>query len=151
MIIAYPYLAELEEDGRFFVHFLDIEEAITQADTLEEAAFNATEVLSGILACRLEDNEEIPEPSVCPKNGYLAFPSSKVQAALLLRIARGNKYLVFTHYNSKSNTRDGFDCWIATFANTAHIGNKKPLTLQTVSLSFNLERDFELIKNYVNN
>ncbi len=93
MIIAYPYLAELEEDGRFFVHFLDIEEAITQADTLEEAAFNATEVLSGILACRLEDNEEIPEPSVCPKNGYLAFPSSKVQAALLLRIARGNKSL----------------------------------------------------------
>ncbi len=72
-------------------------------------------------------------------------------APLYFKKLDGNKYLVFTHYNSKSNTRDGFDCWIATFANTAHIGNKKPLTLQTVSLSFNLERDFELIKNYVNN
>jgi antitoxin HicB len=93
MIIAYPYLAEQEEDGRFFVHFIDIEEAITQADSIEEAAFNATEVLSGILACRLDDDEEIPEPSDCPKNGYLASPSPKVQAVLLLRKARGNKSL----------------------------------------------------------
>jgi len=93
MIIAYPYLAEQEEDGRFFVHFIDIEEAITQADTLEEAAFNATEVLSGMLVCRLDDDEEIPEPSDCPKNGYLASPSPKVQAALLLRKARGNRTL----------------------------------------------------------
>lgn len=91
MMIAYPYLAELGEDNRFFVHFVDIEEAFTQADTLEEAAFNATEVLTGVLACRLEDNEEIPEPSVCPKNGYLASPSPRIQAALLLRKARGNK------------------------------------------------------------
>ena len=93
MIIAYPYLVEQGEDGRFFVHFVDIEEAITQADSLEEAAFNATEVLSGILACRLDDDEEIPEPSDCPKNAYLAFPSPKVQAALLLKKARGNKTL----------------------------------------------------------
>lgn len=93
MMIAYPYLADREEDGRFFVHFIDIEEAITQADTLEEAAFNASEVLSGMLACRLDDNESIPEPSVCPENGYLASPSPKVQSALLLRKARGKKSL----------------------------------------------------------
>ncbi len=93
MIIAYPYLTEQGDDGRFFVHFIDIEEAITQADSLEEAAFNATEVLSGMLACRLDDDEEIPEPSDCPKNGYLASPSPKVQAALLLKKARGNKTL----------------------------------------------------------
>jgi hypothetical protein len=60
-----------------------------------------------------------------------------------------DKYLVFIHYNSKSNTNDGFDCWIATFAKTGHIGNKKPLALQQVRLSFNLERDFELIKKYI--
>jgi antitoxin HicB len=93
MIIAFPYLLERGEDERFFVHFIDIEEAITQADTLEEAAFNAAEVLSGVLACRLEDNDPIPEPSTCPENGYLALPNSKVQTALLLRKARGNKSL----------------------------------------------------------
>lgn len=72
-------------------------------------------------------------------------------APLYYKKVDGNKFLVFTHYNSKNNTNDGFDCWIATFAKTGHIGSKKPLTLQTVSLSFNLDRDFELIKNYVNN
>jgi antitoxin HicB len=93
MIIAYPYLADLDDDGRYFVHFIDIEEAITQADSLEEAAFNAAEVLSGILACRLDDNDEIPEPSVCPENGFMAYPETKIQATLLLRKARGNKSL----------------------------------------------------------
>lgn len=93
MIIAYPYLTEPDEDGGYFVHFIDIEEAFTQADTLEEAAFNAAEVLTGILACRLDDNEDIPDPSDCPKNGYMASPSPKVQAALLLKKARGNKSL----------------------------------------------------------
>ncbi|MEI6750534.1 MAG: hypothetical protein WCM93_15360, partial [Bacteroidota bacterium] len=72
-------------------------------------------------------------------------------APLYYKKLDGNKYLVFTHYNSKTNTNDGFDCWIATFAKKGHIGNKKPLALQTVSLSFNLERDFDLIKNYVIN
>jgi hypothetical protein len=72
-------------------------------------------------------------------------------APLYYKKVDGNKYLVFTHYNSKSNTRDGFDCWIATFTKTGHLGNKKPLTLHQVSLSFNLERDFELIKDYINN
>lgn len=93
MIIAYPYLAERGGDGRFFIHFIDIEEAITQADTLGEAAFNAAEVLSGMLSCRIDDNEEIPEPSVCPEHGYLASPSLKIQAALSLRKIRGSKSL----------------------------------------------------------
>ena len=93
MNISYPYLAELEEDNRFFVHFIDIEEAFTQADSLEEAAFNASEVLTGVLACRLEDNDEIPEPSSCPENGFMASPGPKIQAALLLRKAMGNKRL----------------------------------------------------------
>lgn len=72
-------------------------------------------------------------------------------APLYYKKVEGNKYLIFTHFNSKSNTYDGFDCWIATFAKTGHIGNKKPLTLQTVSLGFILDRDFELIKNYIIN
>ncbi len=72
-------------------------------------------------------------------------------APLYYKKVEGNKYLIFTHFNSKSNTYDGFDCWIATFAKTGHIGNKKPLSLQTVSLGFILDRDFELIKNYVIN
>jgi antitoxin HicB len=94
MNIAYPYLAELCEDNRYFVHFIDIEEAITQGDTLEEAAFNASEVLSAMLECRLEDNEDIPEASICPEDGFLAYPEPKIQMAILMKKARGNRSIV---------------------------------------------------------
>ena len=60
------------------------------------------------------------------------------------------KYLVFNHYNSKSESNDGFDSWVATFTDERQIGIKKPTEIQDIRLSFHLDRDFELIKNYVN-
>lgn len=89
----YPYTVEADEDGFLFVQFIDLEDTFTQGETLEEAAYNASEVLSAMLAYRLEKNQEIPEPSPCPVKGYMASPSPEVQAALLLRKARGNKTL----------------------------------------------------------
>lgn len=89
----YPYTVEKDEDGFLFVQFIDLEEVFTQGETLEEARYNASEVLSAMLAYRLEKHQEIPEPSECPSNGFLATPEPKVQAALLLRKARGNKSL----------------------------------------------------------
>ena len=93
MKTEYPYTAELDEDGFLFVQFIDLEDTFTQGETLEEAAYNASEVLSLMLAYRMEKNQDIPEPSTCPTNGYLASPNSRVQAALLLRKARGKKSL----------------------------------------------------------
>jgi len=93
MRTEYPYTVEKDQDGWFFVQFIDLEDAYTQGESLEEAAFNASEVLSGMLAYRLEKNQEIPSPSSCPENGYLTSPSPEVQAALLLRKARGDKSL----------------------------------------------------------
>ncbi len=89
----FPYTVEADEDGFLFVQFIDLEDTFTQGETLEEAAYNASEVLSAMLAYRLEENQEIPEPSNCPINGYMASPRPEVQAALLLRKARGNKTL----------------------------------------------------------
>ena len=63
MKFAYPYTATPQEPSGFFVQFLDIEEAITQGDTLEVAAFNAAEVLTGVLAYRLDKGQAIPAPS----------------------------------------------------------------------------------------
>ena len=94
MNTAYPYTIEPEEGGGFFVQFIDIETAFTQADDLAEAAFNAEEVLSLVLSCMLDDDEEIPIPSTCPEGGLIAYPNAKVQSALLLRRARGSKSIV---------------------------------------------------------
>jgi antitoxin HicB len=90
MNTGYPYTIEADEDGGFLVQFVDIENAFTEGDDLEEAKFNAEEVLTLVLSCILDDNEEIPEPSVCPKGGFIAYPASKIQTAILLRKARGS-------------------------------------------------------------
>jgi antitoxin HicB len=89
----YPYTVEKDQDGFLFVQFTDLDEVFTQGETLEEAAYNASEVLSAMLAYRLENNQEIPDPSPVTQNSFMAAPSPEVQAALLLRKARGNKTL----------------------------------------------------------
>lgn len=92
MKFSYPYTIKQQEGGGFFVQFVDFDEAFTEGDTLEEAAFNAAEVLTGILGYRLEKGEPIPEPSLTKKH-QLASPSAAVQSSLLLRMARGDRPL----------------------------------------------------------
>jgi len=85
--LEYPYTLEPQETGGFVVQFLDIEEAFTEGATPEECAFNAAEVLTGILEQRLEDGMDIPLPS---KRGRrpVASPSAAVQTAILMRMTR---------------------------------------------------------------
>lgn len=90
MKLAYPYTVTTQTSGGYLVKFVDFEEAVTEGDSLEEAAFNAAEVLSGIVAYRLEHNQSIPEPSA---GKLLASPSAAVQSAMLLRQARGDRPL----------------------------------------------------------
>ncbi|WP_334155133.1 type II toxin-antitoxin system HicB family antitoxin [Tepidimonas sp.] len=87
MNIAYPYTLEPQPEGGYLVQFVDLEEAFTEGDTEEQAAFNAAEVLTGVLAVRLEQGEGIPPPS--PALGRpVAIPDAPVQAALLIHFAR---------------------------------------------------------------
>lgn len=87
MNIAYPYTLEPQPEGGFLVQFVDLEEAFTEGDTEEQCAFNAAEVLSAVLAQRLDDGDAIPPPS--PAQGRaVAVPDAPVQAALLLYFAR---------------------------------------------------------------
>lgn len=87
MKLEYPYTLEPQEGGGFVVQFVDIEEAFTEGATPEECAFNAAEVLTGILEQRLEDGEEVPLPSQ-PAGRPVANPSAAVQTAVLVRLTR---------------------------------------------------------------
>lgn len=89
MNLAYPYTTTHQDSGGLFVQFVDIEEAFTEGETEEDAAFNAAEVLTGILSYRIEKGHEIPAPSHSDVL-HVAFPSASVQSAILLRMARGN-------------------------------------------------------------
>lgn len=78
----------------------------------------------------------------------------KLRFALILRYITkkidNNKFLIFSHYNAdKKEDFDGFDCWLAHFENEKQIVVVRPRALQDIVLNFNLERDYKLIKNYV--
>ena len=84
MQIRYPATIEHQEDGGFLVQFVDFDNIFTEGDTLEEAQFNAAEVLSGMLGWMMDKDKEIPAPSQRVKDAHYIAPDAKTQAALLL-------------------------------------------------------------------
>ena len=93
MNIRYPATVESQADGSFFVQFVDLPDTFTEGKTKEEALFNAVEVLSGMLAWRLDEAKDVPPPSQKLKGAHYIAPDAKTQAAMLLRLARGERSL----------------------------------------------------------
>jgi antitoxin HicB len=93
MEIRYPALLESQSDGSVLVTFVDLPDTFTEGQDKEEALFNAAEVLSGMLAWRLEEAKDVPPPSQKVKGAHYVAPDAKTQAAMLLRLARGDRSL----------------------------------------------------------
>jgi len=93
MEIRYPAILSEEPEGGFCVQFIDLDEAFTEGDSLEEALFNAVEVLTLTLESRISEGMEVPEPSQDIEGGYYISPDAKTQSVLLLRAARGERSL----------------------------------------------------------
>lgn len=92
MNFEYPFTVEPSENSGFIVQFIDVEEAFTCGETLEECIHNAEEVLTTMLTIRLENDNDIPKPS-SGNHKYRVAPSAAVQAALAVRFARRDKSL----------------------------------------------------------
>jgi len=90
MRVLYPAIVKKQKPSGYFVRFPDLEEAVTQGETLEEALVNASEVLSLALDHRLERGRVVPLPS-SPPRAYLVAPDAKTQAAILVRLSRGDR------------------------------------------------------------
>ncbi len=94
MKTLFPAKMELDESGMYFVRFLDLEEAVTEGETLEEALFNAREVLTLTLEARMDEGMDIPFPSeIADEKIHLIAPAARVQAAFLVHHCRGDKSL----------------------------------------------------------
>ena len=93
MDIRYPATVEVQEDGSFFVQFVDLPDTFSEGHTQEEALFNATEVLSAMLAWRLDEAKDVPAPTPKVRGAHYIAPDAKTQAAMLLRLARGERSL----------------------------------------------------------
>ena len=93
MEIRYPANVEQQPDGSFLVSFIDLADTFTEGKTKEEALFNAAEVLSAMLAWRLDEAKDVPAPTQKIKGAHYIAPDAKTQAAMLLRLARGERSL----------------------------------------------------------
>lgn len=90
MNVLYPAIFDYDKSSkRYTVSFPDLPEAITEGETLEEAFFNASEVLTLTLESRIDEGIEIPMPSHNSKGAKLITPTARAQAALLMRWAKG--------------------------------------------------------------
>ncbi len=91
MNIQYPAkITHDASDDRYLVQFYDFDEAITEGETLEEAIYNASEVLSLTIEGRFDEKMDVPEPSR-HANAYMVAPAARVQAALLIHFMKGKR------------------------------------------------------------
>ncbi len=93
MNIHFPALIEAQEPAGYLVRFVDLDDTFTEGETLDEALFNAAEVLSAMLSWRLDNDKPIPAPSEGIADAHYISPDAKVQSALLVRRARGDRSL----------------------------------------------------------
>ncbi len=87
MKVWYPCTIKKDQDEKYLVTFPDFPEALTEGATEEEALFNASEVLTLTLEGRAEEGMPIPIPPQTEMD-HMIYPSSRVQAALLVRLSR---------------------------------------------------------------
>jgi antitoxin HicB len=76
MDIRYPATLEVQKDGTYLVQFVDLPDTFTEGQTKEEALSNASEVLSAMLAWRLDASKNIPAPSQKVKGALYIAPGA---------------------------------------------------------------------------
>jgi antitoxin HicB len=86
MNIKYPAIVSEQEEGGYIVSFPDMDEAFTEGDTLDEAIYNAVDVLTLTLESRVDEGMPVPEPSTIDSAVYsmrVANPRLSPQAEKL--------------------------------------------------------------------
>lgn len=82
MNYRYPVTLKRDADGGFTVMFPDFPEGITQGDNEEEALAEARDCLDEVLAGRVNDQEDIPNPSRISK--FSVEPTAQIAAKVAL-------------------------------------------------------------------
>ena len=84
---AYPATVTQGPDGRFTVSFSDLKGALTDGATLEEALFNAADALAEAIAGRIDDERDIPVPSLPQRGEQVISVPSQIAAKAVLYLA----------------------------------------------------------------
>ena len=92
MVLAYS--AKVRKDGdRYLAAFRDLKNVFAEGDTLEEAVFNASQALDGVLASMLEHGLDIPVPAEPRKGEYEVPVGLAISAPLSLYLMRKRMHL----------------------------------------------------------
>ena len=62
--LNYPFIAQVEEDGEYFVTFPDLDGCMTGAPTLEELPTMMREAMEGWLGVTRDHGQDVPEPTI---------------------------------------------------------------------------------------
>ena len=84
---AYPAVLTAEEEGGFMVTFVDLPEAITQGESVEEALREASDCLEEAIANRVITGLPIPRPSRVKKGQYPVHLPAQTAAKAALYVA----------------------------------------------------------------
>lgn len=143
MNTLYPAIFKYNKsERRYTVYFPDLPEAHTEGETLEEALFNASEVLTLTLEGRMDEGMEIPKPSQY-KEAKLIAPSARAQAAVLMRWAKGK-------HTTAEIARSLNTSWpaIARLENPRHWPNLKQLERAAAAVGQRLVISMEPVSNH---
>ena len=88
--LHYPVEVTPDDNDTLMITFPDFPEATTFGDTLEEVLFHATDCLETVLAYRMKEGGDIPEPSKAGKHKTVC-PGPNVAAKVLLYISMRDK------------------------------------------------------------
>ena len=81
---SYPVTVKPAKEGGFIVTFVDIPEAITQAETKTEALLMAREALETALDFYYDDGQTVPMPSLPKRGQHLVNLTASVTAKVIL-------------------------------------------------------------------
>lgn len=82
-MLAYPVHLRPDSNGALLVTFPDFPEAATWGEDESNALLRAVDALETVLAARIDDREEIPQPSASAGRPCVALPALTAAKVLL--------------------------------------------------------------------
>ena len=94
MMVYYAKITKQKEDAKYLVEFPDLDGCFTEGDDLDDALFNAQEVLDGWLASLCDHNLNIPDEKVRKGRNYHPIMANiNLEFVISLRRLRKKKRL----------------------------------------------------------
>src|SRR5262245_27298507 len=91
VVLRYPAVLEKDDNGTWLVTFPDFDDAVTFGETQDEVLAHAVDALETVIASRIKNKLDIPEPSPARGRHRVSIPPLTAAKALLHKELREQK------------------------------------------------------------